>query len=98
MINEPYIRGCSMYFFFRGCLIVNDMMYGPIPEHTQISPSIHVWGIVWIRVNRFHKVNEGHYVRKDVDPPPAGINIPGDELFMKKDKPDWILQILFHFL
>jgi hypothetical protein len=62
------------------------------------SPSIHLWGIVQILVSRFHKVNEDHHVLEDEDPPPAGNSIPGDELFMKKDKPDWILQILFHFL
>jgi hypothetical protein len=57
-----------------------------------------MWGIVQILVTRFTKVNEGHHVLEDEDPPPAGNSIPGDYLFMKKYKPDWILQILFHFL
>ncbi|MGD0079984.1 MAG: hypothetical protein ABSB80_04980 [Methanoregula sp.] len=34
---------------------------------------------------------------KDVNPPPSDNTVTGDYLFMKEDKHDWILQILFRF-
>jgi hypothetical protein len=57
----------------------------------RLSPSIHVWGIVQILVTRFTKVNKGHQVLEDEDPPPAGNSIPGDYLFLERNKPDRIL-------
>jgi len=39
-----------------------------------------------------------YFFLKDDEPPPDGNPVPGAYLFMRRDKPDWILQILFHFL
>jgi hypothetical protein len=39
-----------------------------------------------------------YFFLKDDEPPPDGNTVPGAYLFMRRDKPDRILQILFHFL
>ena len=44
----------------------------------------------------YGQMRQPFFLKDDV-PPSAGITVPIDSLFMKGDKPDWILQILFRF-